>query len=50
MNKELGVEIELVAGANGIFDVTVDNKLIFSKAKQGRFPQTEEILSLIKKE
>ena len=35
LKKNLGVDIELVAGANGIFDVTVDGKLIFSK-----FPKT----------
>ena len=48
LKKNLGVDIELVAGANGIFDVTVDGKLIFSKFEQGRFPQSDEIISLIK--
>jgi len=48
LKKNLGVDIELVAGSNGIFDVTVDGKLIFSKFEQGRFPQTDEIISLIK--
>ncbi|PLX52195.1 MAG: hypothetical protein C0612_03185 [Desulfobulbaceae bacterium] len=48
LKKNLGVDIELVAGSNGIFDVTVDGKLIFSKFEQGRFPQADEIISLIK--
>ena len=48
LKKNLGVDIELVAGANCIFDVTVDGKLIFSKFEQGRFPQADEIISLIK--
>jgi selenoprotein W-related protein len=47
LKKNLGAEIELIAGANGIFDVTVDGKMIFSKFEQGRFPQRDEIISLI---
>lgn len=27
-----------------MFDVTVDGKLVFSKHKEGRFPEHEEIL------
>lgn len=31
-------------GTPGQFDVIVDGKLIFSKHKEGRFPEEEEIL------
>jgi selenoprotein W-related protein len=48
LKKNLKAEIELVAGSNGIFDITVDGKMIFSKFEQGRFPQTDEIISLIR--
>jgi len=48
--KDLGAEIELVAGSNGVFDVSLDNTLIYSKFEKGRFPETEEILNLIKQE
>ena len=48
LHKNLGAEVELVAGSNGIYDVTVDGKMIFSKFEQGRFPKTDEIISLIK--
>ncbi len=44
----MGVEAELVAGGGGIFDVKADGKLIFSKHKVGRFPETEEILGQLK--
>jgi len=47
LKKKLGAEIELIGGANGIFEITVDGKMIFSKSEQGRFPETEEIVSLI---
>jgi selT/selW/selH-like putative selenoprotein len=46
LQKNLGAEIELVAGANGIFDVSLDGRMIFSKSAQGRFPQPEEIIKL----
>ena len=47
LKKTLGAAIELVPGANGIFDITVDGKMIFSKSKQGRFPQPDELIGLI---
>jgi len=48
LQKNLAVEIELIAGSNGIFDVTVDGRMIFSKYEQGRFPQADEIIRLIR--
>jgi selenoprotein W-related protein len=50
LKKNLGADIELVAGSNGIFDVSADGKMIFSKSEQGRFPQAEEIVKLIQGE
>ena len=47
LKKNLGAEIELIAGSNGIFDITVDGKMVFSKFDQGRYPQADEIISLI---
>ena len=40
-----GVEADLVRGDNGIFDVEVDGRLVFSKHEAGRFPDPEEILA-----
>lgn len=40
-----GVEAELVRGDNGVFDVVVDGKLIYSKHQTGRFPDPDEILA-----
>ena len=37
----------LVRGEDGIFDVVVDGKLLFSKHEAGRFPEPREILGLI---
>lgn len=37
------VTCELAAGSGGVFDVTLDGKLIFSKKQVGRFPTYGEI-------
>jgi selT/selW/selH-like putative selenoprotein len=38
----------LVKGDNGIFDVVVDGKLVFSKHAEGRFPEDAEILEALR--
>jgi selT/selW/selH-like putative selenoprotein len=48
IKKQLGVDSQLVRGSGGIFDVTVDNKKIFSKDDQGRFPTEKEILDQLR--
>ena len=47
MKKNLGADILLVAGSNGIFDVSLDGNMVYSKSEQGRFPQPGEIVKLI---
>ncbi|MDP9383476.1 MAG: Rdx family protein [Chloroflexota bacterium] len=39
--------VTLVPSSGGIFEVSLDGKLIFSKKQQGRFPEDEEILSQV---
>ncbi len=43
--EEKGAEVELVEGDRGVFDVWVNDKLVFSKHEQGRYPEIEEITS-----
>jgi selenoprotein W-related protein len=45
IKKKTGVDPRLIKGDNGIFDVEVDGKLIYSKAETGRFPEDDEVLS-----
>ena len=40
-----GIEVQLIEGGGGIFDVKVDGKLIYSKYETGRFPEHSEVLS-----
>jgi len=41
-------KVKLVKGEHGILDISVNNKLIFSKYKEGRFPEAEEIIEKVK--
>jgi selT/selW/selH-like putative selenoprotein len=36
-----------VKGSGGQFEVVLDGALLFSKKKEGRFPENQEILDLI---
>ncbi|MDH3320444.1 MAG: Rdx family protein [Betaproteobacteria bacterium] len=44
IKQALGVEAELAKGANGVFDVACDGKLVFSKYRDRRYPEPEEII------
>ena len=48
IKKELGVDSQVVRGSGGIFDVSVDNKRIFSKHDEGRFPTEKEIVDKLR--
>jgi len=37
-----------VPADGGVFEVSLDGKLMFSKAKLGRFPEDGEVLKLLK--
>ena len=40
--------VELVPGANGIFDVHVDGDLVFTKSMLGRYPQPVDVMPLLR--
>ena len=50
LKQNLGADVELIAGSNGIFDISLDGNMIYSKFEKGRFPQPDEIIKLIKNE
>ena len=49
IRERFGVESKLVKGGAGVFDVVVDEELIFSKHDAGRFPEPGEILSALER-
>jgi hypothetical protein len=40
--------VEVVTGANGIFDVHVDGELVFTKSMLGRYPQPDDVVPLLR--
>lgn len=44
---ELG-EVALVPGTGGVFDVRLDEELIYSRKEQGRFPESKELKQLVR--
>ena len=39
--------LELVPGTGGVFDVHVDDELVFTKKMLGRYPQPDDVLPLV---
>jgi selenoprotein W-related protein len=44
---ELG-EVALVPGTGGVFEVRLEEELIFSRKEQGRFPESKELKQLVR--
>ena len=42
-----GSEIELVRSSGGVFEITRDDELVYSKKATGRFPTPEEVESIV---
>ena len=42
------MESELVRGSGGIFVVSADNEVLFSKKQEGRFPTEREIVEKLR--
>ena len=40
--------MEIVTGANGIFDVHLDGDLVFEKKMIGRYPDPDDVVPLVK--
>jgi len=45
--NELG-GVALVPGTGGVFEVKVDGEVIFSREKEGRFPESKELKQLVR--
>lgn len=43
-------ELELVTGSNGVFDVVVDDRVLFSKKAAGRHAEPGEVLRLFEEQ
>jgi predicted Rdx family selenoprotein len=43
-----GVDAAVVEGAKSQFDVLRDGELLFSKQREGRFPEEDEVVDLVR--
>jgi len=48
LQHEFGATVELIEGKDGVFEVTVDGDLVFSKRALGRFPDDGEVAGSIR--
>ncbi len=49
ISEELGIEALLIKGVAGVFDVSADGTVVFSKLEEQRFPQDTEIIEALKR-
>ena len=42
-----GIPASIVEGAKSQYDVLSDGELVFSKQREGRFPEEDEVLALV---
>jgi selT/selW/selH-like putative selenoprotein len=47
IQDKYGIEARLIEGSGGAFEVRIDGTLVFSKLKQFRFPEEDEIFAAI---
>ena len=43
------LQVNLISSGGGVFEVSFDGELIFSKKSSGRFPTNSEIIDLVEK-
>ena len=48
LKNSLKLETDLIKGSNGVFDVELSGKLIFSKSETGEFPDEDSLIQKIK--
>ena len=47
MLNDNGIAASIVEGAKSQYDVLTDGELVFSKQREGRFPEEDEILTAL---
>ncbi|PID78203.1 MAG: hypothetical protein CSB21_01840 [Deltaproteobacteria bacterium] len=47
IKTKLNVESKIIPGERGIFDVKINNDIIYSKSETGEFPNEDELVNKI---
>lgn len=50
MLSEAGHEASVAEGEKSQYDVVADGNLVFSKQREGRFPEEDEIVALLRQD
>ena len=50
LKDAFGADVKLIPSSGGVFEVTADDKLVFSKRELGRFPEPGEVVGKLKAE
>ncbi|THB79646.1 MAG: SelT/SelW/SelH family protein [Desulfobulbaceae bacterium] len=50
IRSQFDADVELIAGGGGVFEITLNGRLLYSKKKLGRFPEAGEVVNLLKKQ
>jgi predicted Rdx family selenoprotein len=45
--NDIGIDASIAEGAKSQFDVLADGDIVFSKQREGRFPEEDEVLALL---
>jgi selT/selW/selH-like putative selenoprotein len=48
ISSALGVNPEIRKGSNGIFEVTRDDTVVYSKTRDARFPEASEVIAALR--
>jgi len=48
IKSQFSLEAELIRTGGGVFEIEIDNELVFSKKAEDRFPEDNEVIDLIK--
>jgi len=43
-----GIEVKLIPGSGGVFEVTLDGAVVFSKKRAGRHAQPGEVVEVVR--
>ena len=49
VKEKFKTNVDLVPSSGGVFEITVDDKLVFSKKKEDRFTTDNELIELVRK-
>ena len=45
IKSEIGIDPTMIEGSGGVFDVTINGELVYSKAQTGKFPEDDEVVA-----